>query len=101
MTKDVREQIADGIGLIYCSQCKIPTDVDACPTCDKIHEIAHRQADQILALTKPDGTKAIGVIADEQGMPQTYSKYDEPTFPDIVEKGAQQDMLNANFKRVV
>ena len=88
MTKDVREQIADGIGLIYCSQCKIPTDVDACPTCDKIHEIAHRQADQILALLKENGYVR---LADDQELPDG----------DECDEVAQHKMLKAGWKKVV
>jgi len=86
----VREQVADIIR---------PSQHDTFP------ESPEGLADQILAIQKPDGTPAIGVISDNQkladGFIPTYDSADSDNDREMGYTSGQQDMLNAGFVRLV
>ena len=48
LTKELREKIADFVGVIYCSQCPMKQPDYDCEVCDKVHLTNRNQATLII-----------------------------------------------------
>ena len=100
MTKDVREQIAQKLTVLYkwAALCERQGYYDP----EEAQEALHEDADEIIALLKENGYVR---LADDQTLPTTAERPQKITFdPPNYLAGlcdGQTDMLKAGWKKVV